>query len=130
MARNAESQYFLGGCNFRKGKDLSFCRTGDSGPRGRRFESSRPDQHPLKKSSQKLMTTDSGGLISESDNFRLLQSIGWFLQHHVSRSTEDELWIRENYHSDYAFSDSCSYLSWHRFRRHDHSNSRSHALTS
>jgi len=33
-----------GGCNFRKGKYLRTYRAHNSGPWGRRFESSRPDQ--------------------------------------------------------------------------------------
>jgi len=44
MGKNCKTLDFLGGCNFRKDKNLGFCRAYGSGPWGRRFESSRPDQ--------------------------------------------------------------------------------------
>ncbi len=40
-----------GGCNFSKGKYLRFCRTIRLRPRGRRFESSRPDHYSKPKNS-------------------------------------------------------------------------------
>ena len=45
MVKNCKTLDFLGGCNFRKDKNLGFCRAYGLGPRGRRFESSRPDHY-------------------------------------------------------------------------------------
>jgi len=44
MGTDVKTSKFSGGCNFRKGKDLRSCRAYHSGPWGRWFESTRPDQ--------------------------------------------------------------------------------------
>jgi len=44
MRTDVKTLEISGGCNFRKSKYLRFCRAYHSGPWGRRFESSRPDQ--------------------------------------------------------------------------------------